>query len=59
MFADAGVAPALEVAFLNGQDTPFLEMQQGFTVDGAAYKGRLDYGVAGCDYRGAVTNAGA
>lgn len=58
MFADPNVAPVLEVAFLDGADTPFLEMEQGFTVDGSRWKVRLDYGVAGVDYRGAVTNAG-
>ena len=57
--ADPLVAPTLEVAFLDGQTEPYLEMQQGWNVDGAAYKVRLDYGVAAIDYRGAVKNAGA
>jgi hypothetical protein len=34
-------------------------MENGFTVDGARWKVRLDYGVAGIDGRGAITNAGA
>lgn len=59
MFADPNVAPAFEVAFLNGQDTPFLDMQEGFTIDGTVWKVRLDYGVGAVDYRGAFTNAGA
>lgn len=59
LFADPAVAPVLEVAFLDGQQEPFLEMQDGFDVDGTRYKVRLDYGVAAVDYRGAVTNAGA
>jgi ATP-dependent protease ClpP protease subunit len=59
LFADANIAPVLEVAFLDGNDTPYLEMEQGFTVDGARWKVRLDFGIAGVDYRGAVTNAGA
>lgn len=58
MFADSAEAPVLEVAFLDGAQEPFLEVQDGFDVDGARYKVRLDYGVAGVDYRGAVTNAG-
>lgn len=58
LFADPSIAPALEVAFLDGNDSPFLEMQDGFDVDGAKWKVRLDYGIAGIDYRGAVTNAG-
>lgn len=57
-FADPATTPTLEVAFLNGNQTPFLEQQQGFTVDGAAYKVRLDFGVAAVDYRGAVTAKG-
>ena len=58
-FADATEAPVLEVAFLDGASDPYLEVQDGFDVDGARYKVRLDYGIAAVDYRGAVTNAGA
>lgn len=59
LFADPTEAPVLEVAFLDGNQEPYLEVQDGFDVDGARYKVRLDYGVAAVDYRGAVTNAGA
>lgn len=58
LFADPTEAPVLEVAFLDGVQEPFLEQQDGFDVDGSRWKVRLDYGVAGTDYRGAVTNAG-
>lgn len=58
-FADANEAPVIEVAFLDGQDTPYLEQQMGFTVDGTSFKARLDFGIAAIDYRGAVTAAGA
>ena len=58
-FADPMEAPVLEVAFLDGQDTPWLEMRNGFEVDGAEYKVRLDFGVAALDWRGATTHAGA
>ena len=58
LFADPTEAPVLEVAFLDGNQSPYLELQNGFDVDGARYKVRLDYGVAAVDYRGAVTNAG-
>lgn len=57
-FCDATEAPVLEVAFLDGRQEPYLEVQDGFDVDGARYKVRLDYGTAVVDYRGAVTNAG-
>jgi hypothetical protein len=59
LVADPNEAPALEVAFLDGEESPFLDMQNGFTVDGASYKVRLDYGVAAIDYRGIYKNAGA
>lgn len=58
-FADPNVAPVLEVAFLDGNSEPYLEMEQGFTVDGSRWKVRLDYGIAGVDYRGARKNPGA
>jgi ATP-dependent protease ClpP protease subunit len=58
-FADPSEAPVIEVAFLDGQDTPYLEQQMGFTVDGTSFKARLDFGIAAIDYRGAVTAAGA
>lgn len=58
-FADPATAPVIEVSFLDGNDVPFLEMENGFTTDGARWKVRLDFGVAGVDFRGAVRNAGA
>jgi ATP-dependent protease ClpP protease subunit len=58
LFADYNEAPVIECAFLDGNQTPYLELQNGFEVDGASWKVRLDYGFAAIDYRGAVTNAG-
>lgn len=58
-FADPAIAPVIEVAFLDGQEMPFMELREGWRVDGAEWKVRLDYGVAAVDFRGAVTNAGA
>ena len=57
--ASAMDAPVLEVAFLDGQQEPFLELQNGFDVDGGRYKVRLDFGIAAIDHKGAVTSAGA
>ena len=57
-FADPSEAPVLEVAFLDGAQDPYLEVQDGFDVDGARYKVRLDFGTAAIDYRGAVTAKG-
>ena len=39
------------MAYLNGIDTPYMEQEQGFTVDGVATKVRIDAGVAPLDYR--------
>lgn len=58
VFADPNVAPAFEVAFLDGQQDPYLERQEGFDVDGSRFKVRLDYGVAAIDWRGAATAKG-
>ncbi|PPK72669.1 hypothetical protein B0F88_103102 [Methylobacter tundripaludum] len=59
VFADPAESPVIEVAFLNGEQEPFLESEQGFEVDGLQWKVRLDYGVGLNDYRGAYKNAGA
>lgn len=56
LFADPNDAPVIEVAFLEGNSEPFLDMEEGFSVDGARYKARLDFGIAAVDYRGAVRN---
>jgi hypothetical protein len=57
-FAQPGEAPVLEVAFLDGVTEPYLEMRNGFDTDGVEWKVRLDYGVAGIDYRGAIRSTG-
>jgi hypothetical protein len=58
LFADPSIAPVIEVAFLDGQQEPVLETKDGWDVDGAEIKVRLDYGVGAVDFRGASTNAG-
>ena len=58
LFANPNTTPTLEVAFLNGQQSPYLEMKEGWSVDGTEWKVRLDYGVGAIDWRGAVTDAG-
>jgi hypothetical protein len=59
LLGNANEAAAIEVAFLDGQSEPYLETAQAFDTDGGRLKVRMDYGIAGHDYRGAVTNAGA
>lgn len=59
MFAAASEAPTIEVVFLDGNQSPYLESRDGWSVDGVEWKVRLDYGVGAIDYRGALTDAGA
>ncbi|MCA7012515.1 Clp protease ClpP [Dickeya dadantii] len=49
----------IEVAYLDGVDSPYIEQQEGFTVDGVATKVRIDAGVSPLDYRGLVQSSGA
>lgn len=59
LFADPNVAPVIEVTFLQGQEAPQMESQEGFEVLGLQWRIFMDFGVNLVDYRGAVTNAGA
>ncbi len=58
LFADPKSSPTIEVAFLNGQESPVLEVQNGWRVDGVEWKVRLDYGVAAVDSKTAIINDG-
>ncbi|HHX6871532.1 TPA: ClpP-like prohead protease/major capsid protein fusion protein [Pseudomonas aeruginosa] len=49
----------IEVAYLDGNELPYMEQQQGFTVDGVANKVRIDAGVAPLDFRGLQKSNGA
>lgn len=49
----------IEVAWLDGVDTPYIDQQEGFTTDGIATKIRIDAGVAPLDWRGLVRSAAA
>lgn len=51
MAADPNLFDTIEVAYLDGNSSPYLEQQQGFTVDGAVFKVRMDAGVAPLSYR--------
>ncbi|MBP2655398.1 MAG: phage prohead protease, family [Firmicutes bacterium] len=57
--ADPSITDTIEVAFLNGQDSPYIEQQNGFQVDGFTYKIRIEYGVKALDWRGLFKNPGA
>jgi len=57
--SDPSITDTIEVAFLNGQDTPYIEQQNGFQTDGVTYKIRIEYGVKALDWRGLFKNPGA
>ncbi len=52
-FADPAEEPVIEVGFLDGEQAPYTEIQNGFETDGVTWKIRLDYGVAAVGWRGA------
>lgn len=50
--ADPRTIDTLKVFFLDGQSSPTLEQQEGFTRDGVIFKTRFDWDVAALDFRG-------
>lgn len=42
----------VKVFFLNGQQRPYMETRQGWSVDGVEYKVRIDAGAKAMDWRG-------
>lgn len=60
LLADPADMPTIEVAFLNGRDTPIVESAEAdFNTLGIAMRGYHDFGVALQEYRGSVRSAGA
>lgn len=57
-FADPSVEPVIEVAFLNGVQTPVLEQETNFRSDGLSWKVVHKYGVGAVGWRGAAYNPG-
>lgn len=55
---DPTFLPTIVVGFLNGNETPYLETENPFSVDGVAFKVRLDCRAAAADFRGAQYNDG-
>lgn len=45
--------------FLNGNQTPYMETKQGWSVDGVEYKVRIDAGAKAIDWKSLFKNAGA
>lgn len=55
LLADPADLPVIEVAFLNGQQTPTVERADAdFNVLGIQFRGYFDFGVGLQDYRGGV-----
>lgn len=60
LFADPGVMPVIQVAFLNGQETPTVQsVQADFNRLGIALRGFFDTGVNMQNFRGGVKSKGA
>ncbi|MGR3754500.1 MULTISPECIES: ClpP-like prohead protease/major capsid protein fusion protein [Edwardsiella] len=57
-FLAAQGGDTIEVAYLDGMDSPWIEQQQGFTSDGVVTKVRIDAGVSALDFRGLVKASG-
>lgn len=57
--ADPMLFDTIEVAYLNGMSTPFLDSKDGWSVDGREYKVRLEAGVDVLDYRGLYQGVGS
>jgi hypothetical protein len=49
----------VNVYFLNGNQTPYMETKQGWNVDGVEYKVRIDAGAKAIDWKSLLKNAGA
>lgn len=57
--ADPALFDTIEVSYLDGQNTPFLEQKEGWDVDGTEFKVRIDAGVKALDFRSMAKNPGA
>lgn len=59
MLADPTRFDTIEVAYLDGVTAPYLEQQEGWTIDGTEFKVRIDAGVAPLAWEGTYKNPGA
>ncbi len=57
--ANAQQFDTVEVAYLDGNTSPYLEEQAGWTIDGREYKVRIDAAAKALDHRTMYKNAGA
>lgn len=54
-----GYCDTIETAFLDGNDMPTIEEQEGWTRSGREYKVRLEFAAKALEFRGLYKNAGA
>lgn len=59
VLADQNMFDTVEIAFLDGNQSPLLESKNGWTIDGVEYKVRIDAIAKALDFRGAQQNDGA
>lgn len=57
--ADPNAFDTIEVAYLDGVQSPYIEQQQMWTADGVEMKVRIDAGVAPLDFRTLYKNPGS
>ncbi len=55
----AAMNDTVEVSYLDGNESPYLEQQAGWSIDGVEFKVRLDAAVKAIDFRALAKNAGA
>ena len=58
MAADPAQHDTIELAFLDGNEVPYLETKDGWSTDGVEYKVRHDFVAVAVDYRGLYHNDG-
>lgn len=57
--ADPAIADTIEVSYLDGQATPFLDQQDGWKVDGTEFKVRIDAAATPLAWEGLYKNPGS
>jgi hypothetical protein len=58
LWADPAMIDTIEYAYLQGEEGPQIETEEGFDVDGLKVKVRHNFGVKALDWRGLYRNAG-
>lgn len=56
--ADPAQYDTVEVRYLDGNKTPYIETKDGWKVDGVEFKVRIDFGASALDYRGLYKGVG-